>query len=158
MGGGLGQPGVAGGDRFGDGCVLGGCGCEPLRIVGCQAAHAHQVHAQAAHGLCQVGVGDGGIDGGVEAPGKIVVGVPAGVAAVNKGRSFEELLVELEENAGITAFGCQRCGFAFEGFAKLEEFVDVIERNVGDDDTAAAGRRRQPFGGKPAQRLPQWSS
>ena len=112
-GGGLGQAGIADGNRFGDRCVLGGSGREPLGIVGRQAAHAHQVHPQAAHGLCQVGVGDGGIDGGVEAPGKIVVGVPAGVAAVNKGRSFEELLVELAENARVPAFGCQRCGFAF---------------------------------------------
>ena len=78
-GGGLGQPGVAGGDRLGDGGVLGGGGAQPRGVVGGQPADAHQVDAQAAHGLGEVGVGDGGVDGRVEPADQLVVVVPGRV-------------------------------------------------------------------------------
>ncbi len=78
-GGGLGQPRVAGGDRLGDGGVLGGGGGEPGGVVGGQPADPDQVHAQAPHGLGQVGVGDGGVDGRIQPADELVVVVPGGI-------------------------------------------------------------------------------
>ena len=150
--------GIAGGDRFGNGGVLGGGGREPLRVVGGQPADPDQVHAQAAHRLGQVGVGNRRIDGCVEPAHELVVGVAAGVAAVDQLRGLEQLEPELLEGRGVAALGGQRRRLSFEGFAQFEQLVDVLQRNIGDDDAAAARRRRQSFCGQPAQGLPEGSA
>src|SRR6478752_876070 len=85
-GGGLGQPRVAGGDCLGDGGVLGGGGGEPGGVVGGQAADPHKVDAQAPHGLDEVGVGNRGVDGRVEASHELVVFVQGGLLAADEFR------------------------------------------------------------------------
>ena len=142
-GGGLGQPRVAGGDRLGDGGVLGGGGGEPCGVVGGQPADAHEVDAQAAHGLDEVGVGDRGVDGRVQPSDQPVVVVQGRILAADQFRGLEQFAPELFEGCGVAALGGQRGGPALEGFAQFEEFVDVVQGNVGDDDAAAARRRRQ---------------
>ncbi len=72
-GGCLGQPRVAGGDRLGNGGVLGGGGGETGGVVGGQAPDAHEVDAEAAHGLGEVGVGDCGVNCRVQPSNQPVV-------------------------------------------------------------------------------------
>lgn len=136
-GGRFGQPGITRGNRFRNGCVLGGGRGKPLCVVGGQAADPDQVHAQAAHGLGQIGVGNSRVDGGVETARELVVGMAAGIAAVDQLRSLEELKAELFEGCGVAALGGQGGRLAFKGFAQFEQLVDVVKRNIGDDDAAA---------------------
>ena len=130
---------VAGGDRLGDGGVLGGGGGQPGGVVGGQPADADQVDAQAAQRLDEVGVGDGGVDGRVEPADQPVVrragrGPRAPISSGACGRARGER----GEGRRVAARGGQRGGLALERLAQLEELVDVVERDVGDDDAAAA--------------------
>ena len=84
-----------------------------------------------------------------------VVVVQGGILAADQFRGPEQLAPELFEGRRVAALGGQGGGLPFEGFAQFEQFVDVVQGNVGHDDAAAARRRRQPFGGEPAQGLPQ---
>ena len=63
--------------------------------------------------------------------------------------------VQLGEDARLAALGGKGRGPYFKGFAQFEQFVDVVQGDIGDDDAAAACRRRQSFCGQPAQRLPE---
>ena len=149
------EPRVACRDGFCDGGVLAGGSRQPLCIVGGHAADPDQVHAQAAHGLGQIGIGDGCIDGGVEAACEFVVRVAARVAAVDQVRGLQKLNPQRFENGGVATFCGQRRSFSFEGFAQFEQFIDVIEGDVGDHHAAAARRRREAFCCEPAERLPE---
>jgi hypothetical protein len=102
-------------------------GCEPGVVVGGQPADPDKVDAQAPHGLRQVGVGDGSIDGCIQAADELVIVVPGGIRGVEQGRRVQQLALELEEDVGISALGCQRGSFSLEGFAELEQFVDVVQ-------------------------------
>ena len=124
-------------------------------VVGGQPADPDQVHAQAPHGLGQVGVGDGRIDGLIEPAHKLVVLVPGGIVRLIRAGASSSSSWSCRKTCGVAALGCQRGGLAFERFAELEELVDVVQRDIGDDDAAAAGRRRESFRGEPAQGLPE---
>src|SRR6476469_221269 len=132
-GGGLGQARVAGGDRLVDGRVLGGGGSKPGGVVGGQPADAHEVDAQAAHGLDEVGVGDGGVDGRVQPSDQPVVVVQGRILSADQFRGPEQFAPQRIEGCGVAALGRQGGGPALEGFAQFEQFVDVVQGNVGDD-------------------------
>src|SRR5687767_13965 len=83
-GGRFGQARVSGGYCLGNGGVFGGgCG-EAGGVVGGKPPDAHQVHAQAAHGLRQVGIGDGSVDGFVQPAHELVVVVAGGIRAADQ--------------------------------------------------------------------------
>ena len=95
---------------------------------------------QAAHGLGQVGVGDGGVDGRIEAAHQRVVLVPGGIVAAEQFAAPAAVGLELARTVALAAFGGQGRGLALQGFAQLEQLVDVVQGDIGDDDAAAACR------------------
>jgi hypothetical protein len=153
-GGRLGEPGVAGRDRLRDGGMLGGCGSEPAGIVGGKPADPDQVNAQAAHGLGQVGVGDGGVDCCVQPAHQFVVVMQGRLVTANQCGSLEQFALQALERRSLAAPRSQCRRPALKGFAEFEQFVNVLKRDVGDDDAAAACRR-EAFRRKAAQGFPQ---
>ncbi|MCY1247837.1 hypothetical protein D9M72_612060 [compost metagenome] len=89
-------------------------------VVGGQSADPDQVHAEAAHGLGQVGVGNRRVDSRVETARQLIVGMASRIAAVDQLRSLEELKAELFKGRGVAALGGQGGGLAFKGFAQFE--------------------------------------
>lgn len=156
--GGFGQARVGDGDCFGDGGMFGGRCLEPGGVVGGQAADAGKVDAEASHGVGHVHIGDRGVDGFVQTAHQGVVLVPGGIVVAQQRGSQQQFCVQFREHSGFAALRGEGSGPYLQGFAQFEQFVDAVQRDIGDDDAAAARRRRQTFRGESPQRFPDGSA
>lgn len=116
------------------------------------------MHPQTPHGLCQVGVGDGVVDGFIEPADKPVVSVACGIGTADEPRRRQQIFVEFPENCSVAPLGSQRGRLPLECLAELKQFIDVLKRDIGDDDAATPGSPCQTFCAQSAKGLPQRSS
>lgn len=97
-GGCFGKSGIAGGNGFGNGCVFRGCGCKPGGVIGGQPPDPNKVHPKAAHGLGQVRVRDGRLNGLIQPANQPVVIMTGRIAIIDEPRRGQQLFLQLPEN------------------------------------------------------------
>ncbi len=138
-GGCFGQSRLPIGDGLGDGCVLGRCGYEPIVHFRGQPSDPHEVHTEGPRCLDEVGVGDGGVDGLIQPGYQGVIRVSGRVSCGEERWSIPKFPMERSKNTGGAPLRSQNSGSALQYFAQLEEFINVVQRDVSHDDTSTAG-------------------
>ena len=153
-----GEFGIARDNGLHDEQVLGCGGGESLGVVLRQPTNPHEVSAHALECRNQVRILHGIVDRVIESSHETVVAVALGVVVLDEFADIEELRLESRECVPLVTERGESGRLRLEGLTHLEQFADVLERDIRDDESPASLGGDEAVRHQPGEGFPERSA